>query len=313
MPRTDTTPTLAERLQPLIRGELAAIGAINAVVDREDDPAYVALYHEARTGKQANVEQMFALLRRAGEQPVEAGGLMESALRMQSSMLQAISTTAVLLAMRTVQEELVAGYRETYNALQGFEQRAMRVPFDRATKQWMLLIAHVAQRRDGNSAHADLLPLPLSSYFATPEARVCMRCMLDRPGEHSALEKRDPHPYTYVCAACHDETLADFPPDLREQADRWPERLRHDRVIERAIGRPSRLRAEKEVLAALAGLEPEVPPPAEPTPVAEIARGPRPPESDRPSDLWVPAEGGAPAEVEYTDLLFDYRSVRRNW
>jgi hypothetical protein len=53
-----------------------------------------------------------------------------------------------------------------------------------------------------------------------------MRCHLDRPGVADALERDDPHPYTYVCAACHDEVLGEFAPDLAAQIDRWPRVVR---------------------------------------------------------------------------------------
>ncbi len=65
-----------------------------------------------------------------------------------------------------------------------------------------------------------------------------MRCSLDRPGSVAALERRDPHPFTYVCAGCHAEVLAEFPQDLAHQMDRWPRHLRDVRVMQRA-GRAS--------------------------------------------------------------------------
>jgi hypothetical protein len=173
---------LAERISPLLRLEIASIGAISATTNREKDPGYAYFLREAKIGKQANAEQMNTLLRLAGRPQVESGGLTEPVLRLQTLALQKTNTTAMLQAMRLVEEMLVARYLELTKELDGFELRAMTTVRDRATKHWMLLVAHVAQRKDGDSSHAALLPLPLSSYFATDADRVCMRCLLDRPG-----------------------------------------------------------------------------------------------------------------------------------
>jgi hypothetical protein len=315
-PRLATAPkALADELQPLIRLELASIAAIDRVAPDEEQPGYVWLLRASKNGKQANVEQMTTLLRMAGQQPAQGGGMLKPLLEAQTLMLHKLSTPAALKAMRTVQEELVARYRAAHAKLTGFAKNGLERPLHRATAQWMLLIAHVAQRQEGDSTLLKALPLPLSSYFASAEDRVCLRCLLDRAGALPALEKRAPFPYTYVCSACHDEVLADFPPDLRAQADDWPTDVRHNRVIERAGGRVSKLRAEREVHTVLSGLPPDVPVPAAnrspktPSPLA----GRRRTTTQPPSELDIARAGAGADEQAYTDLLFDFRSVRLNW
>jgi hypothetical protein len=304
---------LSSLLSPLIRLELASIGAIESASSREADPEYVILFMDTKTGKQASVEQMNSLLRRASAPETESGGIAEPMIRLQTVALQKASTTAMLEAMRLVEETLVARYRDVLPQLRGLERRAMQHVLDRAVKHWVVLIAHVAQRKDGDSSHADLLPYPLSSYFASPADRVCMRCMFDRPGKRGALQKEKPH--TYLCAGCHDEVIGHFPPDLQRQVPRWSSDARRDRILHKAFSRLEKLRAVHEVQAVLAGMEPKIPMPA----VERIAdRTPVPTGRGRqaaqaPADLLLAREGAAPDELAYTDQLFDFRSVRRSW
>jgi hypothetical protein len=300
-------------LEKLIRLEVASIGAIESAAHHEAHPGYTILLHAAKTGKQANVEQMNTLLRMADRREIEAGGLIEPVIRLQTLALQKASTTAMLQAMSLVEESLVAQYRETVPAHHGLERRALECILRRSTKHSMILLAHIARRKDGNTRAAELLPQPLSAYFATAEDRVCMRCLLDRPGESPSFEKDDP--YTYVCAACHDEVIADVPPDLQVQIPRWTAEARRDRIIHRALGRPEKLRAIKEVHAVLAGLKPEIPLPAS----AKRFRS-RPADRTRrlssktvPSDISLERDGAGEEELAYTDLLFDFRSVAQNW
>ena len=51
-------PLLAGRLDPLIRREIAGIGALITASSREEGPDYVWLFHTAKSSKQAAVEQM---------------------------------------------------------------------------------------------------------------------------------------------------------------------------------------------------------------------------------------------------------------
>jgi hypothetical protein len=144
-----------------------------------------------------------------------------------------------------------------------------------------------------------------------------MRCLLDRPGARPALEKAEP--YTYVCAACHGEVEDAFPPDLQPQILRWTETDRHDRVIHKALSRPLKMKAAKEVHTVLAGLPPEPPantpvthkagPAAQPAPAIALGTG----DAQPVSELSVPDAGAPAGETAFTALLFDYRSVRSNW
>src|SRR5204862_3464981 len=121
--------------------------------------------------------------------------------------------------------------------------------------------AHLA-KRSGDPREAARLPLPLERYFAGADVKACMRCHLDRPGTNPPLERVDPHPYTYVCAGCHDDALADWAEDLRAQIWRWPAEARATRMIQHALGRGSILHAADTVLKELSGLKPDAPAPA---------------------------------------------------
>jgi hypothetical protein len=175
-----------------------------------------------------------------------------------------------------------------------------------------LLTAHLA-KRTGSEADARLLPDRLDAYFAGADARACMRCHLDRPGASGALERTDPHPYTYICAACHDEIAAEFPPDLQMQMDRWPREVRDARVLQHGISRVSTLNAIGRVLYPLAGLEPELPTPAaeHAVIVPPMTRTPGPAASERRGSLTIENPGGL--EGEYVERLFSPTQIWRNW
>jgi hypothetical protein len=303
---------LADRLSPLIHMEIASIGAIEAVGPREEHPGYTILFQDAKQGKQANVEQMNTLLRLAGKAQVESGGVLGSVLHLQTLALKHTNLTMLLSAMRIVEETLVARYRDLLPSLDGLARTAMETVFARATRHWLVILTHIAHRKEGNSDLADILPFPLSAYFATEEDKVCMRCLFDRPGELPALEKQDPH--TYLCSACHDETVVEFPPDLRAQMSAWSEESHRDRVLHKALGRPMKLMAVKEVQSVLADLPPEVPMPASANAKqSPPVRGRHRSVEQPPTDLLLDREGASADEQAYTDLLFDFRSVRLNW
>ena len=309
-------PALDERLGPLIGGELAAIGAITAALPAVQEPGYAVLYHSARMSKQANVEQMLTLLRMAGGAPATKAGVVELVQKTQASVTQRVSETATLRAFRTSEERLLARYREAHAALRGFQRRAMDRPLARSSKRWHLLTAHVAKREGGDAGRREAarLPHPLSAYFAGATARVCDRCLFDRPGTRPALAKNLPE--QYLCAACHDEVLAGIPPDLRAQMDRWPADVQKNRLLFFANERPEQLRAEFEVHAYLSGLPPEVPTPAAQRPSDKLVEShddaKRPVE--RGGGVMDTAPNAATAgERAYTDVLFDPRSVRRSW
>jgi hypothetical protein len=140
-----------------------------------------------------------------------------------------------------------------------------------------------------------------------------MRCHLDRPGELGPLERTDPHPYQYICAACHDEVYRDFPPDLIENIERMAAHDRQSLVIEKALGRPSMLMAEKLVLSKLSSLAPDLPPLPETRKTAAFAnlQVALPPPSNE--EIEISADAGSLDERLYIELLFDWRSVRHNW
>jgi hypothetical protein len=308
---------LADLLSPLIQHEIASIGAIDSATAHESHAGYVMLFQETKTSKQASVKQMNSVLRLAGQREIDSGGVIEPALRLQTLALQKASTTMLLGAMRVVEDLLVGRYAEASKDLAGLERTKLEVASRRARKHRMILTAHIAQRKNGESSYAHELPYPLSQYFASDEDRVCMRCLLDRPGAKRPLEKQDP--YTYVCAACHAETQSEFPVDLQSQMPRWQEQELHDRVIHKALSRPMKMKAVKEVHAVLAGLPPERPPQIEVTRKATFAasltsdRARRFDYAQPASELSIPVDNASAEETSYTTLLFDYRSVRKCW
>ena len=140
-----------------------------------------------------------------------------------------------------------------------------------------------------------------------------MRCHLDRRGAANALERRDPHPYTYICAACHDEVPDEFAPDLAAQLDRWPPHVREAKVIQHAIGRVSKLNAIGRVLYPLAGLEPELPMPAAERAVVVPAMTPTPGPAPRERRGIVEIDTVEGPEGDYVRQLFSVRQTWRNW
>lgn len=140
-----------------------------------------------------------------------------------------------------------------------------------------------------------------------------MRCHLDRPGAAHALQRRDPHPYTYICAACHDEVLGEFTPDLAEQMDRWPREVREAKVMQHAIGHVSKLNAIGRVLYPLAGLEPELPTPAAERALIVPARTPTPGPAPGERCGVVDTDTAEGLEGEYVRQLFSPRQTWHNW
>jgi hypothetical protein len=235
-------------------------------------------------------------------------------MKVQTALTQAVNTTATLRAMRLVEHDTIREYTDALRASDGSLVRAaLRKALGRAIVQATVLAAHIA-RRTGDPKEARDLPRALSAYFASDEARVCMRCLLDRPGRRRALERNEPRPYQYICAACHDEVIADFPPDLKEQMDRWPDALREDRVIHKALGRPARLKAVHRVLHPLSGLDPEVPVPAVERAVhlPEILPLPAP-DAEPGYERSVPQRPLSESERQYVDVLFNPEELRKHW
>jgi hypothetical protein len=239
-------------------------------------------------------------------------GVRRTLSRTQAAIASRVSITATLRAMRFAEIELVRLYSEAVSGADGLLKRALRKTLGRALVHAHLLTAHLA-KRTASQADARLLPAPLDDYFAGDEARACMRCHLDRPGGAGAVERRDPHPYTYICAACHDEVLAEFAPDLAVQIDRWPRAVREAKVIQHAIGHVSKLNAIGRVLHPLAGLEPELPTPASERAVIvpPLTPTPGPAPGERSGALAVDVGDGL--EGEYVKELFSARQVWRTW
>jgi hypothetical protein len=192
--------------------------------------------------------------------------------------------------------------------------QTMRKALGRAIVQDTVLSAHIA-RRSGEAAEQRNLPRPLVAYFATDEARVCMRCLLDRPGRSAPLERGEPRPHQYICAACHDDVFDDFPDDLREQASTWPRELREDRIIHRALSRPARVQALHEVLHPLSGMAAEIPQRAAEravdVPAADATPGPTPGAAT--ADTRIQPPTGPTAEDQYVQIVFDPKSVKAYW
>jgi uncharacterized protein DUF2383 len=253
--------SLRQELEPFITREISGIAAIDTAISHTSAPDYVVMFQDAKNGKQANVEQMATLVRMHGDSPDESGGIRKTLTRTQAAISSRLSTTMTLRAMRLSEIELVKLYSDALNRSDGLVRRALLKVLGRAMVHAHLLTAHLA-KRTGSKADANLLPASLDDYFVGAEPRACMRCHLDRPGAAGALERRDPHPYTYICAACHDEVLGEFTPDLVVQFDRWPRAVREAKVIQHAIGHVSKLNAIGRVLYPLAGLEPDLPTPA---------------------------------------------------
>ena len=303
-----------ELLNPLIRQELATIGAIDTVMPRETKPGYVMLMRATKLGKQASVEQLSAMIRSAGGLPAESGGPFEPMLKVQSGLARSIGTTPVLRAMRLAETELVRSYAAVYDRLNGIFRKGLEKCWHRAIKHVSVLTAHIAMRGAKPEVEEMLaLPMPLDRYFAHGEDRVCFRCLFDRPGKLPPLERGERHPSMYLCAACHVEVLGDFPADLLEAARHWTDHERDMRVLERSLSRASKLKAELLTIAKMSGLAPDMPPPPVPYKSAyDASPKRRAPAQPRPRvELGGIAE--SPLEQTYSDALFDYDTVRGNW
>ena len=302
---------LQQELAVVIEREITGIAGIAAAVPRVP-PDYVSMFHAVKMAKQANVEQMTTLVRLQGGSPDERGGIGRALTRVRVEMTSRLSLARTLRAMRRAEVELVTLYAAAVTRADGLAKRGLRKALGRALIHVHLLTAHLA-KRTGSKGEASLLASPLGDQFAGDSARACMRCHLDRPGVADALERTDPHPYTYVCAACHDEVLGEFAPDLAAQIDRWPRAVREARVMQHALGRVSKLNAIGQVLHPLAGLEPELPTPAAERAVLVPAMTPTPGPApgERPVAPVVEIVEGL--EGAYVSDLFSASRMWRHW
>jgi len=309
---------LVDQLGSCIRREIASIGALDVAIAAEEHPGYIALFRGAKSEKQAAVEQLSTLTRMRGGSPPESAFFREPILKAET-LGASIRRRLVLEALRAGEKTLVDEYTKLRDEqTEELEKKVFGRVLERAVKRWHVLTAHIAReggdRGDGEEARS--LPRPLADYFAASavsEALVCMRCYFDRPGSRKPLARSAPrHPETYVCAACHDEVLADFPPDLRPQVESAPEARREALVIEKALGRPQTLKAAKTVLATLSGLTPEPPVPAR-APIEESPQRRQWAVEKGEAEVEIPTEGASRKEAEYLEALFDPKAVARNW
>jgi hypothetical protein len=259
-----------EALTAIIRSELAAVRTLDAAMPGERNPGYVMLMRSSKMGKQASIEQLTAMLRMAGiAQPPPPPHI------------PPIRPRPLLRMLHATQSAIVALYEPLVGTMAGAFELGFAKCWRRARKQLAILDTH----RGGELQH------------------VCFRCLLDRPAPLPPLERSDPHPYTYVCSACHQETLGDMPPDLART---------EDRIIEHALGRPSILKAEESVHAKLAGLAPGLPRRPIPRKTAyDTSRKPRRRVPKAVAEINV--AGMSEAERAYVEMLFDYRSVAEWW
>jgi uncharacterized protein DUF2383 len=304
--------SLRQELEPLITREISGIAAIDTAIAHTSAPDYVVMFQDAKNGKQANVEQMATLVRMHGDSPDESGGLRKTLTRTQAAISSRLSTTMTLRAMRLSEVELVRLYSDALNESDGLVRRALLKVLGRAMVHAHLLTAHLA-KRTGSKADANLLLASLDDYFVGTEPRACMRCHLDRPGAAGALERRDPHPYTYICAACHDEVLGEFTADLAVQFDRWSREVREAKVLQHAIGRVSKLNAIGRVLYPLAGLEPDLPTPAAERALIVPAMTPTPGPAPGERRGVVEIDTAEGPEGDYVRELFSPHHTWPNW
>jgi hypothetical protein len=303
---------LLDRVGSCVRREIASIGALDVAIAAEEHPGYVILFRGAKSEKQAAIEQLSTLTRMLGGSPPESAFFQEQILK-AGTHVASIRRGLVLVTLRAGEKTLVDEYTKLRDEqTEELEKKVLGKVLERAVKRWHVLTAHIA-RESGDEEEARSLPRPLAEYFAAAGDRVCMRCFFDRPGSRKPLARSSPqHPETYVCAACHDEVLADFPPDLKPQIERLAESKRESLVIEKALGRPQTLRAAKTVLASLSGLTPEPPAPPRP-PVEESFERRQWAVEKADADVEIPTEGASRSEIEYVEALFDPHTVARNW
>jgi hypothetical protein len=256
---------------------------------------------------------MATVIRMNGGVPTAAVGMRGRVLKMQSALAEQIGGTLQALRMlRRTDIDLLRRYREASERASGVSAPALRTALGRTLVSGHLLTAHIAQWT-GSASEAASLPFHLRQYFAGPQIKACMRCHLDRPGSHPALERIDPHPYTYICAGCHDDARAELPADLAMQMDRWTDRVRDARVIQHALRRASVLNAFHTVLHRLSGLAPQLPSRAAANARTLLSAAPPPSPDPNETGGVTTVRPPSQAESEYIAALFDYRTVRSCW
>jgi hypothetical protein len=298
-----------ELMTRLAERELSAIAGIDSILASERDAHLAVLLRGLRTAHQAGYGQLAAFARLQGLGAGQEASWTSVLRRMELKLADLLPGAITLRALRPLEDELLRAYTERRDAAEGFEREVFASLASLAIRRKMLLTAHVAHAT-GNETLARELPRPVREYFATGEHRTCMRCLLDRPGTNHALLREKPH--TFVCAACHDETIEALPPDLASLFHRWSAEAREARVLDRALTHSSKRRAQDEVHTVLAGLEPKLRPRGAAL-SAQRHAGPSGPSERIPTTIDRSSEEAGPIERAYDDLLFDYRTLRERW
>jgi hypothetical protein len=293
----------------LIRREIAGIAALQAVIAAEKSPGYVVLFQALKTGKQANVEQMSTLIRMAGGAPPETANDLQPVEQARAAR-ESGGTLAALRVLRDAARGLVESYANARASADGLAKTVFEKAHGRSVVGVQTLTAHIA-KLTYEDPEVGALAHPLPEYFAGPADKVCFRCHFDRPGSRRALERKDEHPYTYICAGCHDDAVAEIRPDLKSQMERWTERAKEARATQQALGRPSRLMAAHTVIRRLSGL-PETPPSLPPE--KKLAPPLPPPAPSAAARRGVTrAETSDAGDAAYVATLFDPGRVAKNW
>jgi hypothetical protein len=293
----------------LIRREIAGIAALEAAIAAEKSPGYTVLFQALKANKQANVEQMSTLMRMAGTAPPETASSLEPVDAVRAAR-ESGGIAAALRALREGARALVVAYADARANADGLAKTVFDKAHGRSVVGVQTLTAHIA-KLTADDAETAALARPLQEYFAGPGDKICFRCHFDRPGSRRALERKDEHPYTYICAGCHDDAVAEIRPDLKAQMARWTERAKEARATQQALGRPSRLMAAHTVIRRLSGLQ-ETPPVLPP---AKKLAAPQPPPSPSPAARRgvTRAETSHPGDADYVATLFDPKRVEKNW
>jgi hypothetical protein len=263
--------------------ELAMIASIDGALAKESNPELVVLLRALKEGHQEAHGQVAALARLEHRPPAKPWPLASMVMQLEGLLARSYSAKASLDALRSLEHSFEVAYTEARDDSEG----KRRDVFD-----------HLAKRSSQRV------------YVLTHRGtHTCMRCLLDRPGPDERLVRERPH--IYICAACHTEVRASFPPDIKAQLEAWPARVRESRIIERALGRPSKQKAKDEIHTVLAGQDRIVgPKPAGNAPrVEQRVSGP----VERPESNLVITATDAEHESTYTEQLFDYQSMRARW
>lgn len=263
--------------------ELAIIGSIDGAMVKETKPEQVALLRAMKEAHQEAHAQVAALARAEHRRPQRGWPLASMVMELEGWIARSAGTDFNLDVLRGLEVRFETAYAEARDRADGLRRDVFELLARRCAQR-----VHVLSHRGPHT---------------------CMRCLLDRRGSRSALVRE--HPHIYICAACHHEVHASFPPDIAMQLDASPATLREAHIIERALSYPSKQRARDEVHTVLAGQPPIVhdrvhrPRPEEPTLIGGPVEGMR-------TQLVVP-DATSEDEQAYTRKLFDYRSMRSRW